>query len=31
VTDLAPPDLGIFPVVENREALYLDLSGLSRS
>ncbi len=31
VTDLAPPDLGIFPVVENREALYLDLSGLGRS
>jgi hypothetical protein len=30
VTDLAPPELGIFPVVENREALYLDLSGLNR-
>jgi len=29
VTDLAPPDMGIFPVVENRESLYLDLSGLS--
>jgi hypothetical protein len=29
VTDLAPPDLGIFPVVENRESLYLDLSGLA--
>jgi hypothetical protein len=28
VTDLAPPEMGIFPVVENRELLYLDLSGL---
>lgn len=29
VTDLAPPDRGVFPVVENRETLYLDLAGLS--
>lgn len=30
VLDLAPPDDGVYPIVENQRVLYLDLSGITR-
>lgn len=29
VTDLSPPDSGVFPVVENQRILYIDLAGVT--
>lgn len=29
VDELSPPDSGVFPVVENQQSLYLDLSGIT--